>query len=450
MVKKKRTKWDITRKLLNDIHLWIGLASGLIVLLVCFSGTIYVFNTEIREAANPELFKIIEVKHTRLTPEGLALKVEQASLGKVVAMKIPANPQHTWQFSVRKKEIDKGGSKVETDIQGQRPAAQEGEKRPHKKEHNKGRGKDEKKGKSAEKGGGRPVIYYVNPYTGEILGNSASLKSSAVNFMGYMFSLHRWLLLDKIEKPIFGELENRKLGSYITGTATIIFTLGVITGIAIWFPRKMKSWKQGLKVKWSGSWKRINHDLHNTLGFYSCIFLFLMGITGPLFSFSWYRDGLRMTLGTYKAEGKGEEKVLSSKLISGRTNRLTVTDYLTVANNIFDYSGDYSVNLPKDSAGTVNVMKYKNGFFAPSAADKLTLDQYSGKVLDVVKFSDLPFNERISGSLKSLHLGDVYGMFTKLIYFLACLIATSLPVTGTLIWLNKMKKKKKPMKALVI
>ncbi|MGY0037795.1 PepSY domain-containing protein [Pedobacter sp. NJ-S-72] len=67
-----------------------------------------------------------------------------------------------------------------------------------------------------------------------------------------------------------------------------------------------------------------------------------------------------------------------------------------------------------------------------------------------MKFSDLPFNERISGSLKSLHLGDVYGMFTKLIYFLACLIATSLPVTGTLIWLNKMKKKKKPIKTMVV
>ncbi|MDR3273390.1 MAG: PepSY domain-containing protein, partial [Flavobacteriaceae bacterium] len=36
--------------------------------------------------------------------------------------------------------------------------------------------------------------------------------------------------------------------------------------------------------------------------------------------------------------------------------------------------------------------------------------------------------------------GEVFGTFSKILYFLACLIGTSLPVTGTLIWLNKMKK----------
>ncbi|MGY0037796.1 PepSY-associated TM helix domain-containing protein [Pedobacter sp. NJ-S-72] len=297
----------------------------------------------------------------KLTPESLAAKVEQASLGKVVGMKIPADPQRTWQFSVRKSKGDKK-NQVETDREGGRGNHKEGQKEKHghgKKDSDKGKEKDVEKG-------GRPTIYYVNPYTGEILGNSATLKSAAVNFMGYMFSLHRWLLLDKIEKPIFGELENRKLGSYITGRHyhyTIIFTIGVITGIAIWFPRKMKSWKQGLKVKWSGSWKRTNHDLHNTLGFYSCIFLLFMGITGPLFSFNWYREGLRKTLGTYKAKGKEEEKVLASKLTERRSGRLTVAEYLAVANKVFGYSGEYSINLPKDSVGTVNVMKYKNGFF---------------------------------------------------------------------------------------
>ncbi|WP_353197200.1 PepSY-associated TM helix domain-containing protein [Parapedobacter defluvii] len=57
-------------------------------------------------------------------------------------------------------------------------------------------------------------------------------------------------------------------------------------------------------------------------------------------------------------------------------------------------------------------------------------------------FRDKPFNERVAGSIKALHIGNVYGQFTKLIYFLSCLIATTLPITGTLIWLNKMKKKK--------
>ncbi|MGB2996446.1 MAG: PepSY-associated TM helix domain-containing protein, partial [Ferruginibacter sp.] len=43
----QKTSWQSVRKLFNDIHLWLGLASGLVVIVVCFSGTVYVFNTEL-------------------------------------------------------------------------------------------------------------------------------------------------------------------------------------------------------------------------------------------------------------------------------------------------------------------------------------------------------------------------------------------------------------------
>ena len=58
-------------------------------------------------------------------------------------------------------------------------------------------------------------------------------------------------------------------------------------------------------------------------------------------------------------------------------------------------------------------------------------------------FRNKPFNERVAGSIKAIHVGNVYGTFTKILYFFACLIATSLPVTGTLIWVNKLKQRRK-------
>ena len=93
------------------------------------------------------------------------------------------------------------------------------------------------------------------------------------------------------------------------------------------------------------------------------------------------------------------------------------------------------------------IAKTKLGFFAPAASDRLTVDPVTGKVMKVDIFSEKPFNERVAGSIKAIHVGNVYGTFTKLIYFLACLIATSLPITGTMIWLNKMKKTKRKNKA---
>ncbi|HCX76702.1 MAG TPA: iron transporter, partial [Algoriphagus sp.] len=107
---------------------------------------------------------------------------------------------------------------------------------------------------------GRGTTYYVNPYTAEILADNSE-RTSAEEFMSYMFSLHRWLMIDRVEEPILESMGNRDLGRFINGIATSLFLLGVITGIFIWVPQKVKGWKQGLKVKWSGNWKRINHDL---------------------------------------------------------------------------------------------------------------------------------------------------------------------------------------------
>jgi uncharacterized iron-regulated membrane protein len=400
---KSLSTWEKTRKFFNDVHLWLGLGSGIIVFLVCLSGTIYTFNTEIREAATPDLYKVKYTAGEQVKPaEQLISAVALASGFPVVSVKVPADNNRTWQLGVRMKE------------------------------------------------GARPTTFFVNPYTAAVVGNSAEVNSGTVTFMTYMFSLHRWLLLDKVEEPIIGELENRKLGSYISGTATILFTIGVITGMVIWFPRKIRAWKQGFKIKWKGSWKRTNHDLHNSLGLYACIFLLLMGLTGPQWSFEWYRTGLRKTLGTYKPEeakggpgkggsGRGEGGPKGRSEASAPATPFS--EYQRATNEVFKYKGDYVVSLPSKADAPVNINKFKAGFFAPAAADRLTLDPKGKEKIKVERFADMPLNERISASIKALHVGDVYGMFTKIIYFLACLIATSLPITGTLIWLNKMKKK---------
>lgn len=424
MAKQEITKsrWQKTRKFFNDIHLWLGLASGLIVIAVCFSGTVYVFNTELTEKAAPHLYKVQAVAgQERIPVDSLLEKVKQEAGGSITGVTISAELNRTYQFNVKK-------------------AGEEG-----------------------PRGG---TTYFVNPYTGEITGNSKE-KNGTKEFMGTMFSLHRWLLLDKVKEPIIKGMENKKLGSMITGFATIIFTLGCITGLIIWFPQKLRYWRQGLKIKWNGGWKRVNHDLHNSLAFYSLIFLLLMGLTGPQWSFEWYRTGLQKTLGTYKpAEGgKGGERRESGEKKEGQAKaerkegkenelkaadttslavaQLSIADYVKEADKLLAYTGNYVITLPADAAAKTMITKTKLGFFAPAAGDRITMDPANGKVVKLDIFKKKPFNERVAGSIKAIHVGNVYGTFTKILYFLACLIATSLPITGTMIWLNKMKKKTK-------
>ena len=237
--------WPQIRKFFNDIHLWLGLSSGLIVVAVCFSGTVYVWNTELTEASASQLYKVkTESKGRTIGVDSLAQKIRDTSGGIITSIVIPASAGRTYQFTA-KKEGDNG----------------------------------------------RGVTWFVNPYTGEVTGTSNE-NSRTKKFMATMFSLHRWLCLDRVGK--------KELGSAIVGWATIIFTLGCITGLIIWFPKRMRDWKRGLKIKWNANWKRKNHDLHNSLAFYSLFILLLMGLTGPFFSFTWYRKAIQETLGTYK------------------------------------------------------------------------------------------------------------------------------------------------------
>ena len=402
----KRSTWQKTRKTFRDIHLWLGLTSGIVVVAICFSGTVYVFNTELTERAAPHLYIVaVEEGQAAIAIDSLVSKVETSTGGIITNALIPSSANRSYQFSVKQASD------------------------------------------STPRGG---TVYMVNPYTAEILGTSKD-KNGTKEFMSTMFSLHRWLLLDRVKTPIVNGVPNKQLGSMITGIATIIFTLGCITGLVIWFPQKVRNWKQGLKIKWKASWKRVNHDLHNTLAFYAVFFLLLMGLTGPQWSFPWYREGLQKVLGTYKptdpARKPQGEKPDKKNPTSGSTiTNLSLSYFVNEAGKTLQYAGNYSIAIPSEPGAPVVVTKTKTGFFAPATGDRLSIHQQTGKVQKIEIFKNKPFNERVAGSIKAIHVGNVYGTFTKILYFLACLIATTLPITGTLIWINKLNKRRKKAK----
>ncbi|MDF2158507.1 PepSY-associated TM helix domain-containing protein [Algoriphagus sp. CAU 1675] len=385
--------WKKTRNIFNQVHLYAGLVSGLVVIAVCLSGTIYVYNTEIREWADSERY-FVEEGTTPISLDELKEGLETQLNAKVNSVFVSNSPGRTVQFS----------------------ALKEGEK-------------------------GRGTTYFVNPYTAEILGSNSE-RTKAEEFMGYMFSLHRWLLLDRIETPILESMGNRDLGRLINGIATSLFLLGVLTGIVIWFPQKVKNWKQGMKVKWSANWKRVNHDLHNTLAFYSLLALFLMSVTGPFWSFQWYREGWQKTWDTYQAPPSNSKQAVEEKSEPvGKAFEFSLDEVVSNANAELSYPGNLRISLPKDAYEPISVSKYRTGFFARSGADQLSLSQTDLAIQESNLFSDQSFRQQIGRSVKSLHTGEIFGQFTKFLWFLACLIATSLPVTGTLIWWNKRKKK---------
>jgi len=275
--KTQKTNWQKIRKLFNDLHLWFGLISGIVVFVVCLTGTVYVYNTEIREAAVPQYYQVLpEEGQQKIGLDDLLGQTKENIKGKIVGIKIPFDQKRTVTFLYNKPKKESEGAvssmsaaknemasikQIKSDSASVVVGAATESSKPAIAV------KEESKKPSGRRARANQMM--VNPYTGELIGDAIEIKNGTNDFMQVMFGLHRWLLLNEVEKPIFEGIENRKLGSWITGTATLLFLLGVISGMIIWFPNKLRGWKNGLTVKWSANWKRINHDIHNTLGFSS-------------------------------------------------------------------------------------------------------------------------------------------------------------------------------------
>ena len=73
-------------------------------------------------------------------------------------------------------------------------------------------------------------------------------------------------------------------GRRLNGIGAISLTLLALTGVVIWWPG-IAHWRRSLSVNWRSSFARINWDLHNTLGFWSFLFVMMWGISGIYLSF---------------------------------------------------------------------------------------------------------------------------------------------------------------------
>lgn len=436
------------RKLINNIHLWLGIPSAIILFGICLTGTIYAFSTEITEWVDRDKFVIsVSPGGNTLHLKNLISSLEEKNKGlKVTSVLIPEEKNKAWTFTLAPKETaNKGEREKDTKdrIKGPNTIDKKEQQKNNEIKDNKRDSKVSKekevKGKNEKEGGAKKFDrskiknYLVNPYTGEITGDA---KTPTSKFFSTIMGLHRWLLLDS------------KVGGIITGIATIIFILMEITGLILWLPKKIKNWrkwnlwKEGFTLKLKGKWKRVNYDLHNTLGFYTFLLVTVMAVTGLCFAFDWFKAGFASTFGVTSLK---REEPMESIYSPGK--KMELDQVVTKANAIFPYDGNLKINLPKDSTASITVSKTTNGFITVAGSDRVVFDQYSGAVLKTDRFSDKKFGEKVVALIYAIHVGEIFGTFTKIIYFIVCLIATSLPVTGTLIWVNKFKKKPKKAKS---
>lgn len=466
-------KFAPLRRFFYELHLWLGLASGLILFVVCLSGSLYVFRNEARQLAAPEFFYVEATADQRLSADEIVAKVEAARPGKKVgSLTIPESPTRTVAVVLNdapsKGERGQGAGPGKGQGQGKRQGPRDGsgrgqgrgegqglrdgsgiDKAPQNAGQGAGRGNGQGGGKGGQGGGGkrRGETIYVDPYTGAIVGEGATPVDA---FFGFLMRLHRWLCLPT------------EIGRPIVGVATLIYVVISLTGLLLWLPRtaaawrRKSTWKTALNVRVRrGGWPLV-FDLHNALGFYTLVPALILALTGLCWSFGWYRDAAGAVLGEAPFKAKSE-KPESLTPPDGSPRPATLEELIAKHNELDPGAGDVTISIPQDESTATTIQKGRvDGFFALAVKNKTQWDRLDasvvsveryGQMVEVERFADKPFGAKIASSIRALHLGEITGLSSKIFFFVVCLIATSFPATGVALWTHKLRARNKKRRA---
>jgi uncharacterized iron-regulated membrane protein len=140
------------------------------------------------------------------------------------------------------------------------------------------------------------------------------------------------------------------------------------------------------------------------------------------------------------------EHSLKSPPKNSDAKRLPLEFFVKKADELIEHKGLRNFYIPEHEDGVIIVLEKRLGKLELAVWDKIQFDQYTGEVLKFERFDDLPAGSKFVSLFVQLHTGDIIGFPTKIIYFLACLIATTLPITGVIIWTRKLYLKRQRLK----
>ena len=134
----------------RNIHLYLSLAAGLVIVVACFTGAVLVFEDELQHAFNKERY-FVQPQAQQLPIEVLVKNLKQTvPSAKINSVKIYTNTSRTVEISYSEK-IPNGNQKNNSAIVGKR-----------KKENS------NNTTKKAQQDGTK-ITAFVNPYTGNIV-----------------------------------------------------------------------------------------------------------------------------------------------------------------------------------------------------------------------------------------------------------------------------------------
>lgn len=373
----KRSLWRRLRSVLFWTHLSAGLIAGPIIFIMSVTGVLLTYEKQMLRWASAGAYEItVPENQSRLTLSELVTAV--------------------------------------TSAEGKAPSAitiRAGEDEP------------------AEASFGREKTIYVDPYSGEVLGEGSE---AAGKFFRTVTDWHRWLA-----RPD----ESRAIGKAVTGVSNLAFLLVVATGLIIWFPRKwsLAALRYITWFKSGVSGKAMYFNWHNTIGFWCLVPLFIIIVSATVISFPWASNLIykavgeeppppRAKGGSGRGEGGPKEEYTAGPQVLESINGMVSK----AENAAPDWKG-ITVQLPTSGEKPISVSVDAGAGGQPQKKTTMEFDADSGEVVKSEGFADLSAGRRLRSIMRFAHTGEVGGLLGQTIAGIASLGGAVLVVTGALL-----------------
>lgn len=370
----------VVKKVFHQLHLWLGLPSGLLVFVIAITGCLYAFQSEIQDLTQP--FRFVETENRSFAQPSLLENNARHAL--------PEKQLHSIRYGAR----DRAAEAIFYHY--------------------------------------NPTYYYtvyLNPYTGEVL----KINDNEKGFFRFILKGHSYLWLPpKIGQPMVASATLVFLIIVITGLFLWWPKNRKVARQRFWF-----RWKKGER------WPKINFDLHNIVGFYTLIFGLIFAVTGLVWGFQWFAQSYYKVAGGKKSL-QYQAVVSKSDTSPVETDSVKAIDkvWLKLLDEYQD-AASFELHPPEtdSSAIAVNVGLQEGTYWK---TDYRYFDQYSLKEIEVDnlygKLQNAGFADKLMRMNYDIHTGSVLGLPGKIFAFLISLMIASLPVTGTIIWWKRRRR----------
>lgn len=268
---------------------------------------------------------------------------------------------------------------------------------------------------------GRETTLFVNPYSGQVLGEGSHRVRS---FFRGVTDWHRWL---------GAKGDNRNVARAITGACNLGFLFLVTSGFYLWWPRNwnLKALRNVIWFRRGQQARARDFNWHNTIGFWCAAPLFLVVISAVVISYTWAGNLV------YRIVGETPPAPRAPQQPARATNGETPADAATNLDSAWSIAErqvsewrSITLQLPASASAplTFNIDGGNGG--QPQKRAQLVLDWTTGAVTRWEPFSSYTRGRQLRSILRFTHTGEVAGIAGQTIAGIATLGGAVLAFTG--------------------